>query len=131
MSRQVLDASALMAYLEKESGYDKVARALAGAATGDPLLMSVVNWGEVYYVVLREYGAKETRAVMALIDTLPIQVLDADKAVTQEAGRFKVEYGLPYADAYAAATAKLQRAELLTGDKDFEIVAKEIRVGWI
>lgn len=131
MSRKVLDASALMAYLEKEAGYDKVARVLVEAAATEPLLMSVVNWGEVHYVVLRECGTKETDTVMALIETLPIQVLDADKIVTQEAGRFKVGSGLSYADAYAAATAKLHHAELMTGDREFEVVSKEVRISWI
>jgi predicted nucleic acid-binding protein len=38
---------------------------------------------------------------------------------------------MSYADAYAAATAKLKNALLVTGDKEFKSVEKEIKVKWI
>ena len=52
---KVLDASALMVYLEKEEGYEKVKELLVKAAETDKkLLMAAVNFGEVYYAVARE-----------------------------------------------------------------------------
>ncbi len=32
---------------------------------GKPLLLSVVNWGEVYYITLREAGRERVEAVVA------------------------------------------------------------------
>jgi PIN domain nuclease of toxin-antitoxin system len=51
MKPYVLDASALMTSFEDRAGADKVEELLAKAAEAkQPLSMSVVNWGEVYYL---------------------------------------------------------------------------------
>ena len=38
---------------------------------------------------------------------------------------------LPYADCFAAALAKLQKGEVVTGDKDFKAVENEVKIAWI
>ena len=35
------------------------------------------------------------------------------------------------ADAFAAALAKEKKAELITGDPEFKVVAKEIAIHWL
>jgi len=53
----VLDASALMAFFEDRAGGEKVEELLSKAAEAKrPLLMSLVNWGEVYYAIWRAHG---------------------------------------------------------------------------
>ena len=55
--RIVLDSYALIAYFENEKGADRVERFLHQAESSrTPLLLSIVNWGEVYmpFIVLRE-----------------------------------------------------------------------------
>ena len=54
MKRVVLDASALMTFFEDRPGAAKVEELIAQATEGKcELLISVVNWGEVYYSVWR------------------------------------------------------------------------------
>ena len=54
---KVLDAYSIIAYLEKDGGYEKMIHYFQEAVEANRnLLLSVVNWGEVYYIVLREYG---------------------------------------------------------------------------
>lgn len=128
----VLDAHALMAYLEKESGFDKVARLFAAAVENDePLLMTAVNYGEVYYSLLRECGQPRTGEVEAFILTLPVKIIAADLELAREAGRFKARYKIAYADCFAAALSRLRRAPLLTGDGEFRALEKEIAVNWL
>jgi len=38
---------------------------------------------------------------------------------------------MSYADCFAAALAKLRKAELVTGDRDFKQVEGEVQVLWI
>lgn len=38
---------------------------------------------------------------------------------------------MSYADCFAAALAKENRAELLTGDKEFEQLEGEIKIAWL
>jgi predicted nucleic acid-binding protein len=38
---------------------------------------------------------------------------------------------LAYADCFAAALAKIKKAELYTGDPEFKAVEKEVKVIWL
>jgi len=128
----VLDAHALMAYLEKEPGYEKVRDAFVEASEkGAFLLMSVVNYGEVYYSVLRECGPHVTEEVEKTIRALPIKLVDADLSLAREAGRLKAKYKISYADCFAAAQAKSLKAKLITGDPELAAVEGEIEILWL
>jgi predicted nucleic acid-binding protein len=43
----------------------------------------------------------------------------------------KAHKKMSYADCFAAALAKLKKAELVTGDKEFKEVEKEVKILWI
>jgi predicted nucleic acid-binding protein len=130
--KRVLDSYALLAFFEKEPGFEKVESFLVEAnEKHEYLLMSVVNYGEVYYIVLREYGKKKADEIESLILTLPIEMLDVNKAIVKEAAGFKAFKKISYADCFAAALAKMHQAELITGDKEFKEVEDEITVLWI
>ena len=59
----VLDAHALIVYLEREEGFETVRRWLSRSLTeAEPLPMTVVNLGEVLYIVRREQGAAKADA---------------------------------------------------------------------
>ena len=127
-----LDASALMAYFEKEPGYEKVQKLLTEAALGDRnLLLSTVNWGEVYYVTHRTHGVSQANQVAQIIDTFPVELVDVDVEIAKQAALFKVSHKLPYADCFAAALAKVRKATLITGDRDFKPLEGDIKVGWL
>jgi len=64
MKRIVLDASALMTFFDGRPGAAKVEELITSAAEGKcKLLMSVVNWGEVYYSVWRAKGPGMARKI--------------------------------------------------------------------
>jgi len=96
-----------------------------------PLLMCVINWGEVYYQVARQFGDQKAQEIEQLIQTLPIMVVEADKDLTREAARIKVTKRMAYADCFAAALARLKKGELYTGDPEFKAVEKDIKVVWL
>jgi uncharacterized protein len=129
---RVLDSHSLIAYLENETGVEKMIELLRVARdSGKTLLLSVVNWGEVYYITLREAGRERAEAVAHLISTLPIQVVPVDLDLTKQAAEFKACKRMSYGDCFAAALAKLRKAELVTGDEDFKQVEKEVKILWI
>lgn len=129
---QVLDSYAVFVYLQKESGYEKVRDALSHAAdTGKNLLMTSVNWGEVYYIIKREEGDSKAEEVIQILESFPIDVVAVDQTLAKLAGSFKASKKMSYADCFAAALAKIKKAELLTGDKEFKEVEKEIKIAWV
>ena len=129
---QILDAHAVLVYLEKEPGYEKVRDVLSRAAeTEKDLLMTSVNWGEVYYSTKRKKGEEIAEEVIKVLDSFPIEVVDVDKALAKQAGSYKSEKKMSYADCFAAALAKAKKGELITGDKEFKEVEDEIKILWL
>ncbi len=121
MKVHVLDANALYRFLIGGPGAEAVSLLLKEARDAEqPLRMSVINWGEVYYTIAKAEGFAETARIMHRVKLLPIAVLDAGEAVTTRAAQLKAGHGLPYADCFAAATAA-NDAVLVTADtKDFK-----------
>lgn len=129
---RVLDAHGLLVFLEKEAGYEKVEQSFVAAVEKDRyLLMTSVNFGEVYYIVLRECGQDKAHEIEKIIKTLPIEIIDVDTQLAREAARFKAVHKMSYADCFAAALAKLHKGEVITGDKEFKTVESEIKIAWL
>jgi len=129
---KILDACALMVYLEKEAGYEKVKELFVKAAeSGNDLLMSAINWGEVFYLLVRDYGITEAEKIQRVIETLPIEFVSVDLSLTKQAALYKATKKLPYADCFAAALAKIHKGELITCDKDFKRVENEVKIVWM
>ena len=129
MKRTVLDASAVMAFFEDRPGADKVEELISLAVAGKrDLLMSVVNWGEVYYSVWRAKGQGAARQAAAELAQLPLEIVPADFELTRLAATFRANHKLPYADCFAAALASDRRALVVTADADFKAVANELQV---
>ncbi len=129
---RVLDASALIAYLEKKAGCEKEKDSfLRPAETEKRLLMSVVNWGEVYYILIKEYGPDKAREVISLIETFPLDIIPDDTETAKQAAHYKALKKLPYADSFAAALSRIHKAELMTADKEFKRVEDEVKIIWI
>lgn len=132
MKTFVLDASALMTFFEDRAGAEKVEALLMKAAeTKRPLLMSAVNWGEVYYSVWRARGEKAADEKLQEIAQLPIEVVGIDMNLAKLAATLKAEHNLPYADGFAAALAQSRKATLVTTDKDFESLGTALKVLWV
>ena len=128
----VLDAYALAVYFEKEPGYETVQTLLADAASRKrPLLMSVVNWGEIYYVTYREHGRDAAEHIAQVVDTFPIELVDIDVPLARQAATYKATHKMSYADGFAAALAKIGKATLVTGDKEFKPLEGEIKIQWV
>lgn len=120
----VLDASALMAFLLKEPGQDKVLEAILSGAR-----MSTVNFSEVATrYVLR--GADKAQ-VQALKDRLPFPLEPlGDEVATTAALMASVtrRAGLSLGDRCCLALAKHLAVPALTADQAWREVADEIGV---
>lgn len=132
MSQKVLDSYALLAFFENEQGADKVADLIRQARDRDkPLLLTAVNWGEVLYIAAKSSGSAAAGKIEEIIDTLPIEIVLVDRAIAKIAAEFKAAKKMSYADCFAAALAKLKKAELVTGDPEFKAIEKEIIICWL
>lgn len=128
----VLDSWAVIAYLEDEAAAEKVADIIADAhEEAIPLLMTVVNVGEVWYIVARETSPIEADASIKQLRDLGVRFVDADWELAKNAGYFKSRNKMSFADCFAAALAKQNKAHLATGDPEFKQVEPEIAIHWL
>jgi predicted nucleic acid-binding protein len=128
----VLDSWAVIAYLEGEASAKRVADHIADAHEEHiPLFMSVVNAGEVWYIIAREASVSDADRSIKELRHLGIGFVDADWPLAHEAGGFKSKYKMSYADCFAAALAKQKNALLLTGDFEFKQVEAQIAIDWL
>lgn len=128
--RYVLDANALIAFFELRRGAaEKVRHLLGEAARLDlPLLMSAINWGEVFYTEWRYRGEAKAHEAEANLLEMPIVVIAVDHERASRAGALKQKHGLGYADAFAAELAIERGAWLVTADPAFQKVGKALAV---
>jgi len=66
-----------------------------------------------------------------LAKAIRIEIVRADLGLARQAALFKSGKKISYADCFAAALAKLRKAELVTGDQDFRQVEGEVKILWI
>ena len=128
----VFDSWAVLAYLGGEASSREVADLIAGAHEDRiPMVMSIVNAGEVWYILAREASEVKADKAVADLSLLGIELIDADWPLTRIAGTFKARHKMSYAECFAAALAKERKAELLTGDKEFEQVEGGVTIRWL
>jgi len=132
MTVKILDSWALMALFNDEPAADDVQALLEKAGAGThKLLMCVVNWGEIYYSVMRGASVKMAEQKEKEIASMPVELVDADLHLVRQAAIFKAAHKISYADAFAAALAKLRKAELVTGDLEFKTLEGEVKISWL
>ena len=132
MTTYVLDASASFAFLQSRPGARKVNELLKEAVRGRAdLLMSAVNYGELYGTIARALGADRAAVTMSAVQPLPIQLVDATPPRALRAADVKTKYKLYYVDSFAAALAIERKATLVTSDTDFRKLGHGFPVVWL
>lgn len=130
--RVVLDSYALLTFLRGEPGEEKVAALLERASVRDePAHMTEVNYAEVKYITLRKDGKERWEEIARELPALPIEFHFASRSLADAAADLKARYKLSLTDAFAAALAKEKKAQLVTGDEEFQPLDKEIKIGWL
>lgn len=95
--------------------------------------LSLIQLGEVLYIVERERGLVGAQKARAAIDQLPIEIMPVSRASVLAAAHIKAQFPLSYADAFAVTTAQDHNAILLAGDPEFKAVedAGLVTVEWL
>lgn len=128
----VLDASALIDFSEAGPGMRKVEQLLQAAAREQiAIFVSVMNMGEVFYWTWQKRGEGSAREAVDSLSRLPINIVFVDLLQSLKAGEIKALHHISYVDCLAAALATLNRATLVTSDRDFEKLGRNFPVAWL
>jgi ribonuclease VapC len=128
----VLDTFALLAYLQDEPAAARVEQLMEQAVKEKcRLFISIINLGEVLYIIERRGKASKAQEALALIRQLPIEILAADEPAVFLAAQIKAKHALSYAEAFVVAAALHENACILTGDAEFKGLEKMVKVEWL
>lgn len=129
MKDYVLDANAVLRYFGVGAGQggEKVRGLFEQAERNQARLsMSVINLGEVLYVLLKHLGEQRARQYIQALQHA-VTMIDVDANRTIHAATLKHQYKIGYADSFAAALALESRATLVSADPSFEKVGKPLK----
>ena len=130
--RYVLDSYALLAYLRAEPGGDEVKGLLEEVQKGQAeIYLSLINLGEVAYIVERRRGTAVADEVIERVHSLPVLITDVDEKRVLDAAHIKANHAISYADAFAVALAKELDAPVITADPEFRKVESLVQVFWL
>ena len=132
----VFDAFAMLTWLKGESGASQVEDWLVKAEQKDiEAFVSIVNLGEVYYRLQKvgQVDAADEFLHDIRMKAIPVKMAPATNRRVWAAARLKARYPIAYADGFAAALAQEMNSPLLTGDRDFEQLARDgnLQVMWL
>ncbi len=131
--KRLLDSYALLAYLNKEDGFEKVRNVLANAQESSfTVLMNELNVGETYYILYRKRGPEQAEYFLdTVLAGLPISMISNDFDAVISAAKIKARHALSFADCFAVATAQRENAVILTDDPEFKNVEKFVEIDWL
>jgi ribonuclease VapC len=129
----VFDSYAVLALFFGEAGTEQVEELLHEASIANrPVLMTAMNWAEVLYQMRRKRGNEGVATAKLFEATMPFDVVPADRELAEVAAEYKAAHKMSLADAFAAALAKREKGELVTGDKEFKPLERELKkITWL
>ncbi len=119
--KKVIDTEAILAFYLDEPGADKVENLLRKSLEGSlECYLNIVNLSELYYILARKSKKVADEKEKSLRNYGVRMVPVDDDHIWKEAARIKASHSLSLADAFAAATAKMLKADLVAGfDREF------------
>lgn len=128
----VLDSFALLAYFQDEPIADRIQKFLENARKGKcRLFFSLINLGELLYIIERRGGIAKAQDALALLRQLPVEILTVDEQIIFAAAHIKANHPISYADAFVVAVAVQANAAIITGDPEFRSVEDIAKIEWL
>ena len=135
MTQKVLDAWAVMAWLEGEVPASTRVSALFAAASDQiiELLISMINVGEIFYSIAKRRSTQAAEEFLGDLATFPVTIVIPGRRQILEAARLKSRFPISYAGAFATQAALEVEAALITGDHEIRNVSVRagLRLDWI
>jgi predicted nucleic acid-binding protein len=120
----VLDTSAVSAQLREEAGHLVLEELLERARSDEQtvILMPFIVLMETEYTAMRIDSLERVEALLAGINDWPVQVIESNVVWRREAAQVKSRGRISVADAWVAALALINDAELVHKDPEFDAV---------
>ena len=129
----VLDSSAVLRFIDKEAGADRVREIFRAFADGQAdVRISAVQWGEIAGNLRKRLGAPAQKRILESLSQLQPGVVSVSAERAVRAAELRVDRKLAYADAVALDLAMDSADQVLvTADYDFKAVDDLARIEFL
>ena len=129
----VLDASAILRYLDEEEGADRMTEVLKGCFEGrNRAEVSSVQWGEVACRIFKSHGEQMMLTALSGLLSAGVEVISATRQRAVRSGIIKGTKKIPYADCFAVELASDSPDHvLMTADFDVKPAENDVRIEFL
>jgi predicted nucleic acid-binding protein len=129
MVTYALDASALLRFLDDESGALKVSEILNRHVEGKcAVIVSALHWGEMAGVLYKRDGGKDLDRILSRLSGLGMQMVPVTQERAVRAAILKADLKIPYADAFGIELAQNVPCTFVTADYDLKAAANRAEI---
>jgi len=128
----VLDASALLALIKKENGWEKVQKLLSkGEKSGISTFIHTINFIEFNYKCQQFFGQKTSNQIIADLQSPFLDIVNyMDTDLNLYAANLKANYHLSLGDAVGLAYTRIMKGTFWTADTALRDIAKKENIGF-
>jgi len=128
----LLDASALLAFLKKEKGWENIEKLLSSSQkNGTSVFIHALNFVELIYKCEQIFGPKKTHQIIADLQSPFLGIINyLDTDLTLFVAHLKANYHLSLAEAVGLAHTKIMNATFWTADNALEDIAKKEKISF-
>jgi len=133
MTHYVLDSSALIRYIDGESGGDRVKEILKECVKRRvEVWISAVQWGEIAGNLRKRVGAAHEERILSSILPSEVRMVPVNGERAVHAAELRVDHKLAYADCFALELAMDSPDHVLvTADFEFKSVDRVARIEFL
>ncbi len=117
----ILDTSAILTYIEDETGAEDVDALLVKAEKNEvEIFISFISLTEVFYITLQENDEEEALRRVSLLQALAVKCVESYEELNLHAGRLKAHNRISLGDSFIAALCREYGGILVHKDPEFE-----------
>ena len=133
MAVYVLDSSAVLRYIDKEAGADRMIAIFKTCVRRQAeVRISAVQWGEIAGNLRRKVGASNQSRILDSLIPLELEIVSATGERAVKAAELRVDRKISYADAFALNLAMDSPDHVLvTADYGFQAVDDLARIEFL
>ena len=133
MTVYVLDSSAVLRYIDREAGADRVIAIFKECVRQQAeVRVSALQWGEIAGNLRRKVGAPNQNRILESLIPLELEIIPVSGERAVRAAELRVNRNISYADAFALELAMESTDHVLvTADYGFKAVADLARIEFL
>src|SRR5947199_18080 len=126
----VLDASAILRFIDDEAGSDRLEEIFQMRKYGPTTVLASANhWGEVVGILSKRYSGERLMRAMTELQELPIEVVPVTKDRAEKAANIRIMYRIPYVDSFAIELLEDGASRILvTADYDMHPARQDYKI---